>query len=142
MIELALGAAAAALFAKALDRAGEKTVDRGEGALCRLVKLVKDRLSADEKGAKALEKMQGAPSPSGVEALGQLLNEQTKDDPEFRRELEALIEEAKGSGISVEGIVQATYGDQSPQVGVVSGGEVNVTFGGEGGKNPPRRLSD
>jgi hypothetical protein len=139
MIELALGAAAAALFAKALDRAGEKAVDQGEGALRRLVELVRGRLSSEEKDSKALEKVEDAPdSPSRVEALAQLLDERTKDDRDFRRELKALVEEAE---VNVGDIAQATYGPQSPVFGVVSG-KVDLTFGGESGKDRPRRLSD
>lgn len=142
MIELALGAAAAALFVKALDRAGEKAVDQGEGVLRRLAELVRDRLSGDEEGSKALVRVEDVPdSPSRVEALAQLLNEWTKDDQEFRQELEAMVEEAKGSGIDVGSIAQATYGAQSPVFGVVTG-EVNVSYGGGSGKNPAHRISD
>ena len=142
MIELALGAAAAALFAKTLDRAGEKAVDGGEGALRRLVELVRDRLSGDEEGSKALERVDDAhDSPSRVEALAQILAERTKDDQDFRQELEALVEEAEGSGINVGSIAQATYGKQSPAFGVVTG-KVNVSYGSGSRTDRPRRLSE
>jgi hypothetical protein len=145
MIELALGAAVAALIAKALDRAGEKAVDQGEGAVRRLVELVRGRLSEtdDEEGTKALERVEDAPdSPSRVEALARLLGERAKDNPELRRELAALVEEAEGSGIDVGGIVQATYGDQSPQLGVVSNSEVKISYGDKGGEGRVRRISE
>jgi len=142
MIELALGAAAAALVAKALDRAGEKAVDQGEGALRRLVNLVRSRLSGDKEGSKTLERVEDAPdSPERIEALAHILSEQAKDDPEFRQEMETLVEEAKGSGINVGGIVQATYGKESPAFGFVIG-EVNLNYGGGDSKDRPRRLSD
>lgn len=142
MIELALGAAAAALFAKALDRVGEKAVDQGEGALRRLVELVRDRLSSEEEGSKVLERVEDAPdSPKRIETLARLLDERAKKGSGFRQELEALVEEAKDSGVNVGSIVQATFGKQSPQFGVVTG-EVNLTYGGGSDKDRPRRLSD
>lgn len=145
MIEVALGSIAAALVRKALDRAGEKTVDQGEGVLRRLVELVKGRLSeaGDEQACRALERVEDAPdSLSRVEALAHVLEERVKVDPEFHRELDALVKEAQGDGVDVEDIVQATYGNQSPQFGVVSDSEVNIAYGSKDSATSPRRISD
>jgi len=144
MIELALGAVAAALTAKAFDRAGEKTIDQGEAALRRLVEAVRGRLSkaGDEEGSKALERVEDAPDGiDRVEAFAHLLDERMKGNPEFRRELEALVEEVKRSGVDVGGVAQATYGGQSPQFGVISNSEIRITYGG-GPPSHPRRISE
>ena len=145
MIEVTLGVLAAALVAKALDRAQGKAVDQGEGALKRLVELVRGRLSGagDKEGSKALERVEEVPdSKSRIEALALLLEKQVDDEPEFRRELKALVEEAEGAGVDVKSIVQVTYRGQSPQFANVSDSEINISYGGAGKASRPRRLSD
>lgn len=146
MIEVALGGIAAALVAKALDRAGEKAVDQGEGALQRLVKLVRGQLPETDAGnfSDALKRVEDTPdSPSRVEALANQLNDHAKSNPAFRRELAALVDEASESGLDVGDIVQATYRGQSPQFGLVSNSAVKVTYGDQGdSKKRTRRISE
>jgi hypothetical protein len=142
MIELTLGAIAAALIARALGRAEDRAVDAGEGVLRRLLGLVRRRLGdGDEEGGRALERVEQAPrSEAEIAALAQLLDRRLEREPEFRREVGALVEEAKAAGVDVGSITQVAYGDQSPQFGNVVGGEVNISYEGRG--KPPRRLSD
>ncbi len=145
MIELTLGALAAALVAKAVDRAGDKAVDQGEGVLSRLVELVRGNLpgAGDEEGSTALERVEeAADSPSRIESLAHLLDKQVDSQPEFRHALEALVEEAKGSGVDVKSITQVAYGNQNPQFANVSDSEINVIFKGTAETGRPRRISD
>ena len=142
MLELTLGALAAALIAKALDRAEGKALDRGEGMLKKLVELVRGSSSSDECSA-ALDRLEKAPdSPSRVNELARQLDERVAADPEFGDELEALVEEAKAGSVDVQSIVQVAYGDQSPQLSNVSDSEINISYGSGGGPGRPRRISD
>ncbi len=145
MIELTLGALAAALVAKAVDRAQDKAVDQAQGVLGRLVELVRGRLSSSHEGggSTALENVEEvADSPSRIEALARLLDEQADEEPGFRDELKALVEEARGAGVDVKSVVQVAYGDQSPQFANVSDSEINISYGGGGSSTRPRRISD
>lgn len=142
MIELTLGAIAAALIARALNRAEEKAVDESEGALRQLVEFVRGRLFGidDEKGSAALERVKDAPdSPSRVEGLARLLDERADSEPEFRHELKTLVEEAQGAGVDVEGAVQSAFGSQIVQNSNVSDSEINIFFGSS---SQPRRITD
>ena len=137
MIEAMLGAAAAALIAKALDRVEDKAVDQGEGALQHLVERVRARLSgvSDE----VLEKVEEVPdSRSRVEALEKVLDVQIEGDSDFRSELSALVEEAEGAGVDVRSAIQIAYGSQSPQFQKIYDSQINVNYGIQ--KAAPERL--
>jgi hypothetical protein len=145
MIEVMLGAAAAALIAKALDRAEDEAVDQGEGALRRLVQLVRGRFSAaeDTAGSEALEKVEEVPdSKSRIEALERALEAQAAGDPGFRRELGALVQEVEDGGVDLKSAVQTAYGAQSPQFQGIYGSEININYGAQGLSERPRRISD
>jgi hypothetical protein len=144
MIELTLGAIAAALIAKALDRAEEKAVDEGEGALRSLVGLVRSKLTdSSQDGPNALERVKDAPdSPSRIEDLAHLLDRQVGDEPEFRRELEALVEKAKGTGADVGAIAQAAYGEGNIQVGIASNSTISSSYSGRDSGRRTRRVAE
>jgi nucleotide-binding universal stress UspA family protein len=145
MIELTLGALAAALVAKVFDRAQDTVVDQGEGVLGRLVEMVRERLPGanNEEGPTVLEKVEEASdSPSRIEALAHLLDKQADNEPEFRRALKALVEEARGAGVDVTSITQVAYGNQAPQFANISDSEINLIFGSVADPSHPRRISD
>lgn len=138
MVEpLTLGAVVASLVAKTLERAEDKAVESGEGALRRLVETIKKRFSGtqDQACTVALERLEDAPdSPRRVRDLAQQLDERAETFPEFRRELEALITEARNGGVDVESISQVALGSQNVLSAGLVDSEVNVTFGGRQGE--------
>lgn len=137
MIEpLTLGAIVAALAARALERAEQKAVEEGEGALRRLVDTLKRRFSdrEDEAGTIALERLEDAPdSLSRQRELARLLDRRAGEAADFRGELEALLAEARRAGLDVESISQTARGNQNVQSAGLLDSEVNVTFGSSGG---------
>jgi len=145
LIELTLGAIAAALIAKAFDRAEDQVVDGGEGILRRLVETVRGRLSdaPEEGGATALTQVEEAfDSRTRVEKLARALDERADGDPEFGRELAALVQAAEDVGIDLKSTVQVSYGSQNLQFADISGGEFHISYGDGGGGSRPRRISD
>lgn len=145
MVEpLTLGAIVAALAAKALERAEEKTVEEGEGVLRRLVEALRRRFSDGEEqaGAMALERLEDAPdSPGRQRDLAQLLDERADAVPELRRELEAMVIEARDAGVDVESVSQLAFGNQNVQSAGLVDSEVNVTFGARPGGSQTSRSS-
>jgi hypothetical protein len=144
MLELTLGAIAAALIAKALDRAEGEALDQGEGALRRLVAAVRKRFSGeDDAGSVALARVEDAPdSKSRIEALAGLLDAEAQRDPEFGRDLSGLVEEAKGAGVDFKSVVQTAYGDQDPIFNDVRDSDVQVNYYGSPPPGRPRRIAE
>jgi hypothetical protein len=130
-----LGVIAAALVAKALDRAEDEAVDAGTGVLKRLVGLVRDRFSRDRDAptTMAVSRVQDAPdSPSRVRELAVAIDGVAEADPAFRSELEGLVEEARHSGLVVGAIVQTAMGNQNVQSAGLVDSQVNVSYGSPG----------
>jgi hypothetical protein len=145
MIEVMLGTAAAALIAKVLDRAEDKTVDQGEGVLRRLIELVRERLGGGGDGdeVKALEQVEEAPdSASRIEALARAIDREAEEDSNFRGQVTALIERAEAAEVDVKAAVQIAYGANSPQFQNTIGSEINISYGAGGAGEHPRRISD
>ena len=142
MIELTLGALAAALVAKALDRAEGRALDQGEGVLKRLVELVRRQPADDGEDSTALERVENAPdSPKRVAALAHLLDARAASEPEFRAKLEALVAEAGKAGVGIQSIAQTAYGDQNSQFANISDSEISI-YGDAADARRPRRISD
>ena len=118
MIEAMLGTAAAALIAKALDRAESKTVDKGEGVLRRLIEVVRERLAGgDVRGqVEALKKVEEVPdSASRIETLARAIDLRADEDPDFRNQVGTLIGQAEEAEVDVKAAVQVAYGANSPE---------------------------
>jgi hypothetical protein len=138
---LTLGAIAAALIAKVLDRAGDEAVDQSEGVLLRLVEKVRDALSGEARDV--LANVEEVPdSKSRVETLARVIDETAGSDPEFGGELAALVEESQRVGVDVNSTVQVAYGSQIQQFADIRGSEINVSYGAQGRQGVPRRISD
>ena len=132
MEPVTLGVIVAALVAKASSRAEGTVIDEGEAALARLVGALRRRFSGakDQEGTEALEHVELAPdSPKLVGELANLLDAHTADDPEFRVELEALVEDARAAGVNVNAVSQVAAGEQIVQTAQVEGSQITVTFG-------------
>ena len=145
MIEAMLGTAAAALIAKALDRAESKTVDKGEGVLRRLIEVVRERLAGgDDRGqVEALKKVEEVPdSASRIETLARAIDLRADEDPDFRNQVGTLIGQAEEAEVDVKAAVQVAYGANSPQFQNTIGSEVNISYGAENTGDPLRRISD
>lgn len=132
MEPVTLGVIVATLVAKVLDRAEDRVVADGEGVLWHLVGTLRERFSrADDQAATmALERIADAPdSQTRVRELAKLLDERATDDPVFRGELQALVEQARTAGFQVGSISQVARGDQNVLAAGLVDSEVNVTFG-------------
>jgi hypothetical protein len=68
-------------------------------------------------------------SPSRAKALAEVLDSRAGADPEFRVELERLVEEANAAGVDVKSITQTAFGDRNVQVADVQDSSVKVSYG-------------
>jgi hypothetical protein len=134
MVEpVTLGAVVAALAAKALERAEGGVVDGGAGILRRLFDTLRERFSraGDDGGTTALDRLAEAPdSPSRMRDLAALVDERSNASSELRRELEALVEEARSAGIDIDSISQVAIGKQNVQIAGSVNSDVSVDLGG------------
>ena len=142
MVEpVTVGVIAAALVAKALDRAEDDAVDAGEGALRRLLGFLRDRFARDDEPGPgtALARVQDAPdSPSRVQDLAGAIDRVAELDPAFHSALEGLITQARRSGVDVGAIVQTATGNQNVQIAGVVDGDVHVRYGSPAPPNSGR----
>ena len=130
-VSLTVGAIAAALVAKASDKAAERAVEEGAGALARLVGWLHARFADDEatEASTALARVEDAPdSPSRVRELAAEIDHRA-DDPRFRAELQALVNEAQAAGVDVGSITQSAWGNQNTQIAGVVGSTITTTHG-------------
>jgi hypothetical protein len=131
-VSLTVGAIVAALVVKAAEKGGEQLAEGAGSVLGRVVGWLRARFSksGDEEGSAALAGVEEVPdSPSRAGALAKALDSRAAADPEFKAELEKLIEEAKGAGVEVKSISQSAIGDQNAQVADVQGSTVTVSYG-------------
>ena len=127
-VSLTLGAIAAALVAKAAERA----VEGGEGVLVRLVGWLRQRFSADDQheAQAALAHVEQVPdSPSRLQRLAEVIDRRAEADAGFRSELKALVKHAQAGGVDVGTIAQTAWGDQNVQIAGVEGSSINLTYG-------------
>ncbi len=130
-VSLTVGAIAAALVAKASDKAAERAVDDGAGALARLVGWLRARFAHDDatEASTAFAKVEDAPdSPSRVRELAAQLD-RWADDPGFRAELQGLVDKAQAAGVDVSSIAQSAWGNQNTQIAGVVGSSITTTYG-------------
>lgn len=124
---MTLGAIAAAVYAKAQERAAERAVEGGEGVVQRLASWLRGSLSAlgGEAASSALESVGRAPnSLSNVEALAVVLDDRAAGDANFRIRLAALVDEVRRDPIACS-FVTEVYGNA--QVGKI----VNIDQAGD-----------
>lgn len=146
MVEpLTLGVIVAALVAKALDRAEDQAIEGGEGAIRRLVGLLRERFSGtqDEAASTALVKLEDVPdSPTLVRHLAEVVDQRADTDPGFRAELESLVREARSDGVDVDSIAQVAVGDQNVQSADLVDSDVNVSYGSPPAHRPTPRSGE
>jgi hypothetical protein len=132
-----LGAIVAALAANAFKRAQDKTLDEGEGILRHLASTLKRRLSGTGEEETALARLEDAPdSPTRIGALAELLDRHAATAPQFRSELEEMVEHARSEGVNIEKLSQTAVGCQNVQIGGLSGSEAKVNFNGSTTDSP------
>jgi hypothetical protein len=128
-VSLTVGAIAAALIAKLIDRTADATVTKGETVLRRLLESVRAHFLAggDSEALDTLELVERAPdSQRQLSELARAIDRHATDEA-FRGELENLIEQAKASGVTVKQTSQVAHGDGNVQIADISGGsEVKV----------------
>jgi hypothetical protein len=128
-VSLSLGAVVAALVVKAAERVGERAAEGAAGGLGRLVGWLRARLSGSESDAAALARVEEVPdSPSRVKELAAAID-RLAADPQFRSELQAMVEESREAGVDVESVSQSVWGNQNVQVAGVSDSEIRVNYG-------------
>jgi hypothetical protein len=124
MDPVTLGVAAAGLIAKFFEGAASKAGEEGSAGL---VAWLKDRFKGHEAGEQALARVEDAPdSSSRVKALEGVIVGQAQADPDFLAQLATLLEKAQPAAAQGQA---ATFGDQSPAFGQVSGGNVGINYG-------------
>lgn len=129
MIEpLTLGAIAAFLAAKAMERAGDEVVDAGAKAMHRVLKSLRRYFqSEDPEGAKSLERLSEAPdSPSRIGELAKAIDAAADRSPELRGELETLIRETQQAGIAIDSINQSAEGQGNIQIAGIANSEIAI----------------
>jgi hypothetical protein len=132
-VSLTVGAVVAALVMKAAEKGGEELAEGASSVVGRVVGWLRARFSrtVDSEASSALAKVEEVPdSPSRAKALAEVLDSRAEADPEFRVELERLVEEAKASGVDVKSITQTAFGDQNVQVADVQDSSVKVSYDG------------
>lgn len=131
-VTVTLGVAAAALVVKAAEKAGEKLVDASTASLDRLVGWLRGRFTQSDgtTDAEALANVEAVPdSPSRVQALAEAIDKRSAEDPMFRTELEALLEQVRDAGVHVAPVLQSAVGNQNVQVAHVKGSTVSISYG-------------
>jgi hypothetical protein len=125
---ISLGVIAAALIAKALDRAEDGVLDATTRALSKLVGWVRGKFSGD--ASDALARVEDAPdSPKRLTALATTIDQRAQSDEGFRSELQALVRDAERDGVDVAAVTQQAWGNQNVQVANASGADIQVTYG-------------
>jgi hypothetical protein len=132
-VSLTVGAVVAALLTKAAEKSGENLADAAKAAVGRLVEWLRDRFNqtGDEEGSQALAWAEGAPdSRSRVRALAEVVDRRAEADPEFKRQVQRLVDDAKQQqGLQVGSIAQSASGNQNVQAAGNHGSSVNVSYG-------------
>ena len=98
-----------------------------------MVGWLRDRFTqtGDDEGSQALAWAEGAPdSPSRVRALADVVDQRAEADPEFRSQVQQLVDDAQHQqGLQVGSIVQSAVGDQNVQNAGIQGSSINVSYG-------------
>lgn len=98
------GAVVAALVMRAAERAGEKGVEIGWGAVTRLVERLRGRFRdrGDAEGEAALVRVQDPPAGERqLAALAAAIDRQAEQDATFAEELRDLLKEEGSGGVKV-----------------------------------------
>jgi hypothetical protein len=132
-VSLTVGAVVAALLTKAAEKGGEDLADAAKAAVSRVVGWLRDRFTrtGDEEGSQALAWAEGAPdSPSRMSALADLVDRRAEADPEFKSQLQQLVDDAKQQhGLQVGSIAQSAVGNQNVQAAGNQDTSVTVSYG-------------
>jgi len=109
-----LGAIVAALVAEASTKAVEAAVECGAGALGRLVGWLRDRFSDDGTPEEAAALAKAEEVPDSARVVGELaaVLDRRAADPDFRAELEAMVEQVRTAGVDVGSIAQSGMGER------------------------------
>ena len=132
-VSLTVGAVVAALLTKAAEASGENLADAAKAAVRRVVGWLRERFTraGDEEGSQALAWAEGAPdSASRARALAEVIDRRAAADPEFKSQLQQLVDEARQhQGLQVGSIAQSAVGDQNVQAAGNQDTSVTVSYG-------------
>ena len=131
-VALTVGALVATLLTKAAERGGENLADSARAAVSRLIGWLRNRFTQteDEEGSRALSWVEGAPdSPSRVRALAEVVDRRAEADPEFKSQVQRLVEDAQQQGLQVGSITQSASGNQNVQAAGNQDTSLTVSYG-------------
>ena len=132
-VSLTVGALVATLLTKAAEKSWENLADTAMAAVTRVVGWLKNRFTqtTDEEGSQALAWAEGAPdSPSRLRALAEVVDRRAEADPEFKSQLQRLVDDAKQQrGLQVGSIAQSAVGNQNVQTAGNQDTSVAVSYG-------------
>lgn len=116
-VSLTLGGIVAGLVLKMVDTTGEAVAQGAIGALKGVVERVRQQMRGDPEGEAALARVEDPPAgPGHIKVLAGAIDRHAQDDPDFAKELEALVAKARAGGADVQSAVQSAWGDQNIQV--------------------------
>ena len=134
-ISLTVGAIAAALVAKATNKAADSVVDAGAAAAGGFVTWLRQRVSGKgrEDATTALARVEDVPdSPSLLRALAEVLDRWAGEDTEFGSALEAQVHDAQARGIDIRSLTQSVRGDSNVLIAETENSSITVS-----GHHPP-----
>ncbi len=113
---------AAALIAKALNRAEDGVIDGGVRAVRKAVQALRRRFATDAEAEKALEDVVEVPDSEKRQAvLAELLEARAAQSVELREELRAIAEQIEAAGVVIGPVAQKAIGDGNVQnAGIVN----------------------
>ena len=126
-VSLTLGGIVAGLVWKMVDTTGEAVAQGAVGALKGLVEKVRERLRGDPQGEAAMARVEDPPAgPAHLKALAEVIDRHTVNDPDFTKELEDLVEQARQGGADVQSAIQSAWGDNNIQVANAIGSTITI----------------
>jgi hypothetical protein len=127
MEPITIGAAVAALIAKALNRAEDGAVDSAVKIAQRAVTALRKRLSGDAEAEAAIDGLVDAPDSGRREkGLADILQAHAAKSPDLLEELKSILAEAHAAGVQIGPIEQVAEGDGNVQNAGIVGSTVNV----------------
>lgn len=128
MEPVTLGVVAAALIAKALDRAENGAVDGAVQMARKAVDSLHRRFAGDAEVESALEALVEVPDSNKREkALAELLEVRARESAELRVELESIAEMIEGAQVKIGDIEQVVEGDGNVQVAGTLDSQINIS---------------
>jgi len=126
---IALGVVVAALVSKLAARAEDGAVDATFRAIANLASWLRERLPGGPQSA--LVRVEEAPdSPKRLQALADEIEARVAIDPEFRNELQVMVEAVQAAGVNLVSVSQQVWGNSNVIIANASASDIRVSYEG------------